>query len=71
MDLKYELRACVPGVVTQDVREEPVIEFAADRIVGQTGDALVQRVGEACRCCCESRSTLRTGRVWSRSWGHA
>ena len=43
MDLKYELRACVSGVVTQDVREEPVIEFAADRIVGQTGDALAQR----------------------------
>ena len=27
----------------KDFREEPVIEFAADRIVGQTGDALEQR----------------------------
>ena len=31
---------CVSGVVTKDFREEPVIEFAADRIVGQTGEAL-------------------------------
>ena len=31
---------CVSGVVTKDFREEPVIEFAADRIVGQPGEAL-------------------------------
>ena len=30
-------------VRVKDFREEPVIEFAADRIVGQTGDASAQR----------------------------
>ena len=31
---------CVSGVLTKDFREEPVIELAADRIVGQMGEAL-------------------------------
>ena len=59
MDLKYEPGAYFPEsfprrrgdgpqirtkfVRVKDFREEPVIEFAADRIVGQTGEALEQR----------------------------